>query len=212
MAVFGSLKDIDLLELLPLLSGQKGKLILTPQKGTEFTLYIDGDKVVCVQKGRNGLPPLRVQEQLFGIINGEGDANFEFVPGGTPKRCYGQLELRLDELVLKLSTLRDEVKNLKNSLPHPRAIFALANPAPAFKDTQLAAFVNESWSLLEKGTSAEEIAAKQGIPLDHVRYMLYRLRALGVIKPLPKATQPEKRKGLASRLLGLIKRRFGLAS
>ncbi len=206
VAIFGNLKDISLLDLLPLLSGQQGKLSLRPKRGAELLLFLNNSRITCAKKGEAALPPHRVEEELFGLLD-RPEAEFAFHIGDRPDRCLGRLDLRLEELLLKLSTLRDEIQSVAGALPLPDTVFAFADPGRAEGDPELRDFVRLAWSQLERGTSARELAGLLGMPLDRVRYLFYKLRALGVIQPLAQSPRLGRR-GIARQLLGLLKRRF----
>ncbi len=208
MAIFGNLRDIGLLDLLPLLAHQTGRLVLIRKKGN-LELYVQGRRVVCAEEERRVLSPGQLEERLFEILEG-GEGSFEFFPGEAPRHRRGCLNLPVDELVLKLVTLKDELESVREQLPMPDTVFTLGNVALAYSDPALAEFLDRAWPHLSEGSSARRLAPLVGLPTDRVRYLLHKLRTLGAVRPLerrPEATR--ERRGLAGRLLGLLRRRFG---
>ncbi len=208
MAIFGNLRDIGLIDLLPLLSHQNGRLALIRKDGT-LELYIQRRRVVCAEEERRVLSPGQLEERLFEVLEGS-EGSFEFFPGEAPRHQRGCLNLPVDELVLKLVTLKDEVESVREQLPMPDTVFTLGNVALAYGDPVLAEFLDRAWPHLSEGASARRLAALVGLPTDRVRYLLYKLRTLGAVQPLERRPEPTReRRGLAGRLLGLLRRRFG---
>ena len=211
MAIFGNLRDIGLLDLLPLLAHKKGRLMLIRKKGT-LELYLSGRRVICAEEDHRVLSPNQLEERLFELVQ-EGEGGFEFFRNESPKHRRGCLNLAIDELVLKLATQKDELENVRGHLPHPDTVFTLDHVALAYNDPNLAEFLDRAWPHLSAGASAQELAQALGMPLERVRYLLYKLRTLGAIEPFERPPQPSReRQGIARRLLGLIRRRFARAS
>lgn len=211
MAIFGNLRDIGLLELLPLLAHQTGRLVLVHKEGS-LEVYLAKRRVVCAEAGRRVLSPTQLEEKLFQLAQARA-GSFEFFPGETPKHRRGCYNLSVDELVLKLATLRDEIESASGELPLPDTVFTLGNVATAYANPTLAEFLDRAWPHLSMGASARQLARALDLPLERVRYLLYKLRALGAVQPLERrAKVSEERRGLAGRLLGLLRRRFGKIS
>ena len=211
MAIFGNLRDIGLLDLLPLLSHQDGRLVLIRKEGT-LELYIQRRRVVCAEEERRVLSPGQLEERLFEILEG-GEGSFEFFRGEAPRHRRGCLNLPVDELVLKLVTLKDELESVREQLPMPDTVFTLGNVALAYSDPALAEFLDRAWPHLSEGASARRLAPLVGLPTDRVRYLLYKLRSLGAVQPLEQRVKvPQEHRSLAGRLLGLLRRRFGKIS
>ncbi len=208
MAIFGNLRDIGLLDLLPLLAHQRGKLVLLRREGN-LELYLAGGRVECAEEGGRPLSPGQLEERLFDLLQA-GEGSFEFLRGEKPKHRHGCLKLPVEELVLKLVTLKDELEHARENLPLPDTVFTLGNVALAYSEPALAEFLDRAWPHLTQGTSARRLAKLLDLPLERVRYQLYKLRSLGAVQPLvqrPRTTG--ERRSLAGRLLGLLRRRFG---
>ncbi len=211
MAIFGNLRDIGLLDLLPMLSHQRGKLVLIRREGN-LALYLAGGRIECAEEGGRPLSPTQLEERLFEILHSQ-DAGFEFFRGEAPRHGKGCIRIPVEELVLKLATLRDELEHARENLPLPDTVFTLGNVALAYGDPSLAEFLDRAWPQLTQGASARSLAKQLDLPIERVRYLLYKLRSLGAILPktkTPRATR--ERKSLAVRLLGLLRRRFGSVS
>ncbi len=208
MAIFGNLRDIGLIDLLPLLSHQDGRLVLIHKEGN-LELYIQHRRVVCAEEERRVLSPGQLEERLFEFLE-RGEGSFEFFRGEAPRHQRGCLNLPVDELVLKLVTLKDELESVREQLPMPDTVFTLGNVALAYSDPVLAEFLDRAWPYLSEGASARRLAPLVGLPTDRVRYLLYKLRSLGAVQPLEQRVKvPQERRSLAGRLLGLLRRRFG---
>ncbi len=207
MAIFGNLKDIGLLDLIPLLAHQNGRLVLIRKEGN-LELFLAGRRITCAEEDRRVLSPRELEERLFELVqNGEG--SFEFFRNEEPKHQTGCLNLPVDELVLKLVTLKDELENVREKLPLPDTIFTLGNVATAYSDPTLAEFLDRAWPHLSAGASARKLAKLLEMPIERVRYLLYKLRSLGAVRPMTQTAHPTaERRGLAGRLLGLLRRRF----
>ena len=207
MAIFGSLKDITLLDLLPLLLRQDGRLFLMPERGGELSLYLVQGRVLCAERNTEPLPLYRLEEELFAIMNAEG-VPFEFVPGATISTKCLRLNASVEELFLKLTALRDELARVKAPLPLPDTVFVLARVGE-LRDPALSDFLRRAREFLERGATPRQLSVLLEEPLDKVRYLLLKLRLLGLVRPLPR---PKKagNKGTAAKLLELFKRRFGL--
>ena len=211
MAIFGDLQDIGLLDLLHLLAHQTGRLVLVHKEGS-LEVFLANRNVICAQIGYRALSPNQLEEKLFDLARGRG-GSFEFHPGEAPKHRRGCFRLSVDELALKLATLKDEIENARGQLPMPDTIFTLGNVATAYANPTLAEFLDRAWPHLSVGASARQMARALDLPLEHVRYLLYKLRSLGAVQPLERRVKAsEGRRSLAGRLLGLLRRRFGKIS
>ena len=207
MAIFGNLRDMSLLDLVPLLAHQNGKLVLLGRNGN-LDIYLSGRQIVCAIEDRRALSPGQLEERLFSFVE-LGEGGFEFFTNERPPHQHGCLNLPVDELVLKLVTLKDELESVRDNLPLPDTVFTLGNVALAYEDPELAEFLDRAWPLLSEGASARAIAQTLELPTDRVRYFLYKLRNLGAIQPKVRSEQPSKeRRNLAGRLLGMLKKRF----
>ncbi len=207
MAIFGNLSDMGLLDLIPLLAHQNGRLVLIHKNGN-LDIYLSGRRIVCAQEDRRVLSPSQLEERLFALVEQE-DGSFEFFRDERPKHQRGCISIPVDELMLKLVTLKDELESVRANLPLPDTVFALANVAVAYSEPELAEFLDRAWPHLTEGASARSLARALGLPLERVRYLLYKLRTLGAIQPKAQKTETTgERRGLAGRLLGMLKRRF----
>ena len=207
MAIFGDLRSMNLLDIVPLLMHLNGKLILTREKSS-LHLVIRGRRIICAREDHRILSESQLEELLFDFLD-EKQGEFTFHKSENPSFLRNGINLPLDELILKLITLRDELDNVRAELPLPDTVFALANVAVAYSEPDLAEFLDRAWPHLTEGASARSLARALGLPLERVRYLLYKLRTLGAIQPkAQKAETNGERRGLAGRLLGMLKKRF----
>jgi len=207
MAIFGNLSDMGLLDLIPLLAHQNGRLVLIRKDGN-LDLYLSGRRIICAQEDRRVLSPSQLEERLFELVQRQ-EGGFEFFRDERPKHQRGCLNLSVDELMLKLVTLKDELESVRANLPLPDTVFTLGNVALAYSEPELAEFLDRAWPYLTEGASARSLARALGLPLERVRYLIYKLRTLGAVQPkVQKPKTTSERRGLAGRLLGMLKRRF----
>jgi len=207
MAIFGNLNDMGLLDLIPLLSHQNGRLVLIRKDGN-LDIYFSGRRIICAQEDRRVLSPSQLEERLFALIE-KAEGGFEFFRDEQPRHQRGCLNIPVDELMLKLVTLKDELESVRANLPLPDTVFTLGNAALAYSEPELAEFLDRAWPYLTEGASARTLSRSLGLPLERVRYVLYKLRTLGAIQPkAQKSTPTRERRSLAGKLLGMLKRRF----
>jgi len=205
MAIFGNLKEIGLLELIPFLAHQSGVLQIQSQ-GRTLSLELGGRRVRCAAENGRVLSPAQLEERLLGLL-GEG-GRFEFKRDARPLSQHGCHPIPIDELVLKLATWRDELEHVADKLPLPDTLFTLADASRAYQDPELARFMDQAWGELAEGASARSLAQTLGLPLNRVRYFLYKLRYMGAIQAKPKEKRPQG-PPIVERLLSFLKRRLG---
>jgi len=207
MAIFGNLSDMGLLDLIPLLAHQNGRLVLIHRDGN-LNMYFAGRRIVCAHEDRRVLSPGQLEERLFSLLERQ-EGSFEFFRDERPKHTRGCINVSVDELMLKLVTLKDELESVRENLPLPDTVFTLANVAVAYSEPELAEFLDRAWPHLTEGASARTLSRALGQPVERVRYLLYKLRTLGAVQPKVQTAQAsQERRSLADRLLGMLKRRF----
>ena len=210
MAVFGNLQHISLADLLPMLSSQEGALeLFNLPDHPNTTLYVQKGTLCCLHVAGRPVDALQVRSVVSRLMQAER-GSFEFHPGARPRGATTVLDLPLQGLVLAASAMSDELKEARDVLPHPDALFRLVRMEPA-EDRRMADFLDRTRALLITGASSRELAERIGLPLDDVRLYLLRLRQLGLVLPVRVRSEalPPVRKGLAQRLLGALQKRFG---
>ncbi|WP_287417137.1 DUF4388 domain-containing protein [Oceanithermus sp.] len=207
MAIFGNLNHMSLGDLLPLLSVQDGALeIFNLEQHPRVTLYFTGGLLQCLYVGGRAAEPLQARSIVSRLVAARR-GSFEFAPGARMRRCPQPLGWPLDQLLLSTVTVQDEIQGLERSLPHPDTIFALTSER-APEDARLSDFWQRAAALLRRGATARELARRLGMPLEHARYYLLKLRQLELLAPVRARGGQERRASAAARLLGSLRRRF----
>ncbi len=204
MAIFGSLNQMSLSDLLPLMSVKKGALeLFNLDKHPNVTLYFDSGVLRCAFKGPRELTPPHARALVTWLL-GAHKGSFEFIPEATPRRCEFPLGWPVTQLLLSTVTVRDEIEHHRAHLPHPDTVYRLVSSAHPEDG-----FLREAQVYLTSGSSARRLAAALDLPLDQVRYQLLKLSQAGVvvIARRKQTTKPEQ-KGAAARLLSALKSRF----
>ncbi|WP_457627263.1 DUF4388 domain-containing protein [Oceanithermus sp.] len=209
MAIFGSLNHMSLGDLLPLLATQDGALeIFNLEHHPRVTLYISKGTLYCLNVGGRPVDALQARSVVGELMNARR-GSFEFLPGARAHRCEEPLSMRMDHLLVALTSTQDEFAMAREHLPHPDTVFrATGEDGP--EDGRLRDFWERAHGLLASGASARGLAGELGMPLDHARFYLYKLRQAGNVEPVRvRATRSAGgRSQLASRLLNSLKRRF----
>ena len=208
MAIFGNLNHMSFGDLITLLATQDGALeVFNLDHYPRVTLYFQKGVLQCLHIGNRSVDPLRARSTVSDLVNTRR-GSFEFVPGASPPNCSHQLGWPLDRLLVAAVTVQDEIEELGRQLPHPKTVFAIARHGEP-EDSRLTDFWNRSVILLERGASAEDLAARLGMPLDHARYYLLKLRHLGLLRPVrARSRRTHTPATTVSSLLDALKSRF----
>ena len=207
MAIFGSLDDMSLLELTPVLQKKRGRLDIQGVPGLKpVTMWLDKGLIQCVSHGMRPLTPLEARLAVLTTV-GSSRGTFEFAPGSAAPPCSQPLGWNLIEVMHALpSSEPDTLVKLEN-LPDPETVFHLV---PGAQGPAGNGFYQQATSYLRIGASSQSLANQLGMPLEQVRYEMAQLRSLAIILPVQayredRATQ--KPKGLIARLTGALFRR-----
>ena len=207
MAIFGSLKQISLGDLLPLLKTQRGSLeIFNLEDMPHVTLYVEGGRLVALYMGGKPVDDVQVRSIVGSLMNAKR-GSFEFIPGVSPRARHAQ-GWNLDRLLLAVSTIADEMAVSENNLPHPDTVFkAVHDVRPG--DGRMTDFWRRAKRFLLEGVSVRDLSLELGVPVNHAAFYLHKLRGAGAVEPVRVAGfgRPA-RSGVASRLLGALRRRF----
>ncbi|TFU27777.1 DUF4388 domain-containing protein [Thermus tengchongensis] len=199
MALFGSLDSLPLEELLQLLAHKEGALEIWNLKGIPpTTIYLKPGHIRSLDQNGKPLDPMAAKATLQALLQAR-EGSFEFLPGAKPKHKV-RLGWPVEKVLLSIITLQDELDRYRPHLPHPEARFELAGSSP--EDPRFKDFFRLALPYLKRGVSPQELAQALRLPLDQVRFYLYRLQLLGAVKraaPRPKAHP------LAGKLLAHLK-------
>lgn len=210
VAIFGSLNHMSLDDLLPFLSSRDGALeIFNLKRLPRVTLYFRAGRLHCVYLGDKPVDSLQARSVIGELIEAR-KGSFEFIPGARPAACGRPLGWPVDRMLISVTTTYDEYAQVADQLPHPETVFTLTHIAVP-DDTRISDFWKRAYVYLQEGASAQKLSQKLGMPLDHCRFYLHKLRQLGAVAPARATAQQKKkpqRAGVAARLLSSLKRRF----
>ncbi len=207
MAIFGSLSDMPLTDLMPMLGRRSGVLEVWNLEGHKsVSLWLETGLLRGAWLNGKNLDTQAARGMLLEVMkSNQGD--FEFMMGQPTLPCEHLLDWALEQ-VLDQSVLRENSLNFAQ-LPDPETKFQ-AITLEIWLEEPLFGFWTRAKPLLESGASASQIAQRLGVPLDKVQLYLHKLRVAGRIGPVRAyELQPtsEERKGLVSRLLEALFRR-----
>lgn len=207
MAIFGSLDDMSLLELTPVLQKKRGRLDIQGVPGLKpVTMWLDKGLIQCVSHGMRPLTPLEARLAVLTTV-GSSRGTFEFAPGSAAPPCSQPLGWNLIEVMHALpSSEPDTLVKLEN-LPGPETVFRLV---PGANSEAGNGFYRQAAPYLQVGASSQSLAKQLNLPVDQVRYELAQMRALAMILPVQAYREEQaapKPKGLIARLTGALFRR-----
>ncbi|WP_243030857.1 DUF4388 domain-containing protein [Thermus altitudinis] len=179
MALFGNLHSVPLEELLQVLAQKEGALEIWNVKDIPATtIYLKPGRIRSVDQNGKPLDPLMAKAVLQALIQAR-QGSFEFIPEAKPKHRH-RLNWPLEKVLLSTVTLQDELERYRPYLPHPRAIFKAT--LIARKHLSQESFLQKALPHLERGASAETLAKALEMPLDLVRFYLFRLERKGLVE------------------------------
>lgn len=201
MALFGSLDSLPLEELLQLLAQKEGALEIWNLKDIPPTvIYLKPGFIRSIDQNGKPLEPLAAKALLQTLIQTR-QGSFEFFPGAKPKHKY-RLNWSLEKVLLSTIALQDELERYRPLLPDPRAVFKVTSMAK--KSLPQESFLRKALPYLQKGVSAETLTKALKMPLDLVRFYLFRLERKGLVE------RTGKIEGVRPGLLGLFLKGMGL--
>lgn len=182
MSLFGNLRSLPLEELLQLLAHKEGALEIWNAKDIPATtIYLKPGRIRSLDQGGEPLDPPAAKATLQALLLAR-EGGFEFIPGAVPRHRV-RLNWPLERVLLGFITLHDELERHRAHLPHPRAVYrATGHRAPWRSDPRLEAFFRQALPALREGIHAEALAQRLGMPLDLVRYGLFRLEKEGLVE------------------------------
>ncbi|WP_040683587.1 DUF4388 domain-containing protein [Thermus igniterrae] len=183
MALLGNLNSIRLEEILQILAQREGALELWNLKDIPpTTLYLKPGRIRSVDQKGKPLDPLAAKAVLQALLQAR-EGSFEFIPGAKPPHGV-RLGWPVERVLLGLITLQDEMAQYQAQLPHPQMVFLYRPPACPGEALEAPGrdFLERARPHLERGASAEELAQALGLPLDTVRFYLFRLEAKGWVR------------------------------
>ncbi|RTI01550.1 hypothetical protein CSW23_12055 [Thermus scotoductus] len=193
--------SLPLEELLQLLAQKEGALEIWNLKDIPPTvIYLKPGFIRSIDQNGKPLEPLAAKALLQTLIQTR-QGSFEFFPGAKPKHKY-RLNWSLEKVLLSTIALQDELERYRPLLPDPRAVFKVTPMAK--KSLPQESFFRKALPYLQKGVSAETLAKALKMPLDLVRFYLFRLERKGLVE------RTGKIEGVRPGLLGLFLKGMGL--
>ena len=204
MAIYGSLSDFSLRDILTVIGDKSGVLTVDQQDGQVLRLQIAGANVARMSVER----PVgsRTEAQLLLRMFGQERGVFRFETGDidTPGHSF----LRMTEILgSRAGDSLDE-----RDLPHPKTVFLLIRARQVALPPDLDEFLAAAEPLLATGASAERLADTLGVPVDQARHNLQRLREVKKVWPMQAhvdrldTDQRQQRRSLGQRIASLFSR------
>lgn len=200
MALFGSLNALPLEKLLQLLAHKEGAVEIWNVKDIPATtLYLKPGYIRSIDQHGKPLEALAAKATLQALLQAR-EGSFEFLPGAKPKH-KARLNWPVEKVLLSTITLQDELERYRPYFPHPKAIFKASEVAK--KHIPEESFLAKSLPYLEKGVSAEGLSKALSLPLDLVRFHLFRLERKGLVQRT--GQMESSRPGLLGQLLSGVR-------
>lgn len=201
MAIFGKLADFSVREILSVIGGRSGNLLIENDGGHRLRVHLSGGRITHVSFERT----LESSHEISLLLKrlGEAQGSFHFDNHPDDSAPCGSLSLNWEELLLPAESERPT-----DELPHPQTRFMLIKGRNVKLPHALNEFLVHSSHLLERGTSAEHLSGKLGMPLETVQLHLKQLREVKKIWPVraysehQHAPHTQEKNSLAKRLLG----------
>ncbi len=184
MAIFGTLEEMPLPELLTMLGRRTGKLQLTElPKKQNYQLFLNKATLKAISVDNQILAnEMLARQAMVELLSFEqGIFEFKRLP---EDQLEQNLNIPIDKLLLQTTVEIDEMKVQSERLPDAKTRFKRAGQVDIWVDDALYNFWQNCSALLDKGCSAEEIATNLSLNIEVVRYNLYKLRSLGKISPV----------------------------
>lgn len=184
MAIFGSLDELPIPEILSMLGQRSGHLkVWDLPDDKRCDLYIDKGRLKALRvNGRKVQEVFEVREEMVSLLSTKR-GSFEF-DRCAPEALQQGLNASIQQLLLSAATAIDEIAAYRNNFADPRTRFQMLTSFDTWTDQELAHFWERAESTLIEGASAQELADMLAINLEQVQLILYKLRSLGVIEPV----------------------------
>lgn len=184
MAIFGSLEELPIPEILSMLGHRSGHLkVWDLPDDKRCDLYIDKGKLKALRiNGRRIQEVFEVREEMVSLLSTK-NGSFEF-DRCAPEALQQGLDASIQQLLLSAATAIDEIAAYRNNFADPRTRFQMLTTFETWTDQELAHFWQRAEEALLHGTSAIELAEMLDMNLEQVQLILYKLRSLGVVEPV----------------------------
>jgi len=204
VAIYGSLNDFSLRDILAVIGGKSGVLTLDQQDGQVVRLHIAEAGVTRMSLER----PVQARTEAIMLLRllSQERSTFRFDTGevDSPRQSF----LRLSELV----DARPDAMIDERDLPHPKTVFLLIRARQVSLPPDLDEFLGAAESMLATGASAERLSQQLGVPINQTRHHLQRLRQVKKVWPMQAHVdqldhhQRQQRRSLGQRIASFFTR------
>lgn len=184
MAVFGNFADFPFPELLSLVGGRTGKILIRNNSADrQYEWHLHSATICGVLLNSEPLDDvLQVRGCMLDLIEDSSSA-FEF-----HRHSYEELlhyfNLPTEHLVLSTAAAMDELSAYRKFFPNEQTYFQGNGQIDGWLDEQLLSFWERSSNFFIKGCNARELAENLHLNIEQVQLSLYKLRSAGKITPL----------------------------
>lgn len=201
MAIFGSLTDMPLTDLLPMLGRRNGVLEVWKEQ-QNVSIWLEAGLLRSVWLDGNNLEAPAARSLLLELMQVQG--SFEFNLGQPTLRCDYLLDWPLEEIMGIPEAASAQLPDSETQFQAIHLEIWLEEP--------LFGFWQQAKPLLSAGASAQKIAQQLEMPLETVRRYLHQLRLVGRIGPVRayrlQPVSPEHKNLIARLLEAIIRRDF----
>jgi len=184
MALFGTFEDITPDEVLSLVEDKEGVLEI----GNDIRIYLKGGRIVGMEyKGRRLDNRTHYLAVIMDMLK-DRESSFRFYRQQVEEFGEG---VPVNSLLMEAIVKDRATRNLSSSyvveddLPFQLDLSnrrRLSRILSQNEDLELVEFLKDAYLLLKEGITPVELAERLSLPLDWVKYMLYRLRIHRVVK------------------------------
>lgn len=184
MAIFGNVTDMPLPDVLTMVGRSTGRFIVSQTScGHAYELHLDRGMLIALIVDQEPIGDIfQVHNRMVELMNLHA-GDFEFEKQEVSSLML-QFNLSIEMLLLSSLAALDELEAYRSRLPNNQTIFQILPSKEAWLEGDLLEFWECSYNLLAEGTSAEKIAERTSLFIDHVLLCLYKLRTAGIIAPV----------------------------
>ncbi|MBS0658678.1 MAG: DUF4388 domain-containing protein [Verrucomicrobia bacterium] len=180
MPIFGELRDLPLPEVLGVVRPRRGVLIL--RQGIQaFDLEVSEGLLVNFVHNSGRVDDVLTLSERFGQLFELREGCFLFRPGAI--LCAPHLRVPLDQLVVSTQRSLRERAAVAADLPSPHTVFLATGDCELHLPEDLQVFWERATPALAGGAAALQLSGCTGVSVQHARWLLCRLRAVGLIRP-----------------------------
>ncbi len=185
MAIFGDLADFPFVEVIAMLEQQQGVLFLENiGRFSKLELHLSNDRLKRIIADETVIYDMYSTTNLLLKIAHLRQGNFEFRASKTHTDSPSPLNIKLKELLLRLTVLDDEWQSHLADLPDIETRFVAGNQELIWLEGELQTFWIFVEPLVKQGVTAQDLVLRFHLEPRSTQLNLYKLRTLGLIRPL----------------------------